>query len=210
MLGLALILRPSSHRPGLIVSPRSGASTRLARNRCVHCARTWQIVFQEIAYGSLSPRLSIFEIIEEGLIIQKPEWSARAAPCARRSKRLKEVGERRSRLHRPAIRTSSRRPAPAHGARHRHGRSSRAPSCWTSRPAPRHERAGTRLWIYCGICRPSGDLAYLFNLSHDLKVVRALVQLRQCDERTARWSRKARAGPDRTQGRPACPARSRI
>jgi microcin C transport system ATP-binding protein len=71
-LGLALLRLISSSGPIVYMGKRiDGLSTREMRP----FRRDMQVVFQD-PYGSLSPRLSIFEIIEEGLLIQKPEWTA--------------------------------------------------------------------------------------------------------------------------------------
>ena len=61
---------------------RSGAMRPLRKDM--------QVVFQD-PFGSLSPRLSVLQIVEEGLIIQKPELSA-AARRTRVAQALTEVG----------------------------------------------------------------------------------------------------------------------
>ncbi len=68
-LGLALLRLISSEGPIAYVGNRiDGFSSKEMRP----LRKEMQVVFQD-PYGSLSPRLSIFEIIEEGLLIQKPE-----------------------------------------------------------------------------------------------------------------------------------------
>jgi microcin C transport system ATP-binding protein len=86
-LGLAMLRLISSSGPIVYMGKRiDGLSSREMRP----FRRDMQVVFQD-PYGSLSPRLSIFEIIEEGLSIQKPELT----PEQRReqaTRALKDVG----------------------------------------------------------------------------------------------------------------------
>ena len=86
-LGLALLRLVSSEGPIIYLGNRIDGYD-LKRMRPLR--RDMQIVFQD-PYGSLSPRLSVAQIIEEGLLIQKPDMD-RAERRARVSKALKEVG----------------------------------------------------------------------------------------------------------------------
>jgi microcin C transport system ATP-binding protein len=86
-LGLALLRLVSSEGPIVYLGNRiDGYDSKKMRP----LRRDMQIVFQD-PYGSLSPRLSIAQIIEEGLLIQKPGMD-RAERRARVSRALKEVG----------------------------------------------------------------------------------------------------------------------
>ena len=86
-LGLALLRLVSSDGPIIYLGDRiDGYDSKKMRP----LRRDMQIVFQD-PYGSLSPRLSIAQIIEEGLLIQKPDMD-RTERRARVSKALKEVG----------------------------------------------------------------------------------------------------------------------
>jgi len=68
-LGLAILRLVSSDGPIAYVGRRIDG---LTNNEMRPLRREMQIVFQD-PYGSLSPRLSISQIIEEGLTIQRPE-----------------------------------------------------------------------------------------------------------------------------------------
>ncbi len=86
-LGLAIMRLISSQGPIAYVGRRiDGLSAREMRP----LRKDMQIVFQD-PYGSLSPRMSIGQIIEEGLLIQKPELD-HAERRARVSEALREVG----------------------------------------------------------------------------------------------------------------------
>jgi microcin C transport system ATP-binding protein len=86
-LGLALLRLVSSDGPIVYLGDRiDGYDSKRMRP----LRRHMQIVFQD-PYGSLSPRLSIGQIIEEGLAIQTPGLS-RAERDARITRALKEVG----------------------------------------------------------------------------------------------------------------------
>lgn len=86
-LGLALLRLISSQGPISYAGRRIDGAT-VSEMRPLR--REMQIVFQD-PYGSLSPRLSVFDLIEEGLLIQKPDWDydqRRERACAA----LEEVG----------------------------------------------------------------------------------------------------------------------
>jgi microcin C transport system ATP-binding protein len=86
-LGLALLRLISSRGPIAYVGKRiDGLQSKEMRP----LRRHMQIVFQD-PYGSLSPRLSVSQIIEEGLIIQNPDLR-RDERRSRVSKAMEEVG----------------------------------------------------------------------------------------------------------------------
>jgi microcin C transport system ATP-binding protein len=86
-LGLALLRLISSDGPIVFLGNKI-QGLRFKEMRPFR--RDMQIVFQD-PYGSLSPRLSVAQIIEEGLLIQKPGMD-RAERRARVSRALSEVG----------------------------------------------------------------------------------------------------------------------
>jgi len=86
-LGLALLRLVASQGPIAYVGKRiDGAGSRAMRP----LRKEMQVVFQD-PYGSLSPRLSVAQIIEEGLMIQSPSMSYDDRR-ARVDAALKEVG----------------------------------------------------------------------------------------------------------------------
>jgi microcin C transport system ATP-binding protein len=86
-LGLALLRLVSSDGPIVYLGDRID---RYDSKRMRPLRRHMQIVFQD-PYGSLSPRMSVGQIIEEGLAIQNPGLS-RNERDARVARALKEVG----------------------------------------------------------------------------------------------------------------------
>ncbi len=86
-LGLALLRLISSEGPIVYLGDRID---RRSRSEMRPFRRDMQIVFQD-PYGSLSPRLSIGQIVEEGLNVLRPAPS-RAEKRARVARALAEVG----------------------------------------------------------------------------------------------------------------------
>src|SRR5208282_3464745 len=86
-LGLALLRLVSSEGPIAYVGKRLDG---LKSNEMRPFRREMQVVFQD-PYGSLSPRLSIGQIIEEGLLIQSPDLT-REERRERVSAAMAEVG----------------------------------------------------------------------------------------------------------------------
>ena len=86
-LGLALLRLISSQGPIAYVGQRIDGFTN---NQMRPLRKEMQVVFQD-PYGSLSPRLTVGQIIEEGLLIQAPEMDEDARR-ARVGASLKEVG----------------------------------------------------------------------------------------------------------------------
>ncbi|NJM34996.1 MAG: ABC transporter ATP-binding protein [Rhodomicrobium sp.] len=86
-LGLALLRLVSSRGPIAYIGKRIDG---LKSSEMRPLRRHMQIVFQD-PYGSLSPRLSVSQIIEEGLIIQNPQLTSEERR-ARVTKAMEEVG----------------------------------------------------------------------------------------------------------------------
>ena len=132
--------------------------------------RHMQIVFQD-PYGSLSPRLSVGQIIEEGLAIQNPGLTRDRARRARGARA--ERGRARSRRAATAIRTSS--PAASASASPSPARScsSRNSSILDEPTSALDVSVQAQIVDLLRELQRRHKLAYLF-ISHDLKVVRAL------------------------------------
>ena len=132
--------------------------------------REMQIVFQD-PFGSLSPRMSVAEIVEEGLIAQGTKLNGRRAAPRRRARARRHRARRRRRS------TATRTNSPAASAS-----ASPSPARWRSNPkfvVLDEPTSALDMSIQAQIVDLLRDLqkrrklAYLF-ISHDLKVVRAL------------------------------------
>ena len=115
-LGLAILRLISSDGP--IVFLGKPHRTGLTFKEMRPLRRDMQIVFQD-PYGSLSPRMSVADIIEEGLWVHQPQLSADERERARG--RGAQRCRARSRDALPLSARILRRPAPAHRDRARHG-----------------------------------------------------------------------------------------
>ena len=148
-LGLALLRLIRSEGPILYLGQNiDGFSAKKMRP----LRKNMQIVFQD-PYGSLSPRLSVAEIVEEGLIVQDRGLSA-----DERRKLVARALETPGSIPPPwtAIRTSfpaasaSASPSPAHW------RSIQKSSCSTNRPPRSTARSRPRSSTFCARFRTSG------------------------------------------------------
>ncbi|HEX2841918.1 ABC transporter ATP-binding protein [Hyphomicrobium sp.] len=165
-LGLALLRLISSQGPIVYMGKRiDGLSSKDMRP----LRREMQVVFQD-PYGSLSPRLSIFEIIEEGLLIQKPEWTS-AQRREQATRALKEVG-----LDATAL---DRYPHEFSGGQRQRIAIARAMALEPKFIVLDEPTSALDMSVQAQIVdllrelQAKRDLAYVF-ISHDLKVVRAL------------------------------------
>ncbi|MEL7049560.1 MAG: ATP-binding cassette domain-containing protein, partial [Pseudomonadota bacterium] len=165
-LGLALLRLISSDGPVVYMGNRiDGLSSKQMRP----LRREMQIVFQD-PYGALSPRLSIGQIIEEGLLIQSPgmDYDERRA---RVSDALEEVGL-------PGD-TQDRYPHEFSGGQRQRIAIARAMVLEPKFVMLDEPTSALDMSVQAQIVdllrdlQTRRDLAYLF-ISHDLKVVRAL------------------------------------
>ncbi|MCB1520381.1 MAG: ABC transporter ATP-binding protein [Hyphomicrobiaceae bacterium] len=165
-LGLALLRLISSKGPIAYVGRRIDG---LTQKEMRPLRREMQIVFQD-PYGSLSPRLSIGQIIEEGLVIQQPEldYDARRRRVA---DALREVG-----LDPEA---QDRYPHEFSGGQRQRIAIARAMVLEPKFVMLDEPTSALDMSVQAQIVdllrdlQKKRDLAYLF-ISHDLKVVRAL------------------------------------
>ncbi len=165
-LGLALLRLISSKGPIAYVGQRiDGFGSKEMRP----LRKDMQVVFQD-PYGSLSPRLSVGQIIEEGLLIQKPELDD-AARRVRVSAALKEVGLDPN--------AQDRYPHEFSGGQRQRIAIARAMVLEPKFVMLDEPTSALDMSVQAQIVdllrdlQKKRDLAYLF-ISHDLKVVRAL------------------------------------
>ena len=165
-LGLAILRLISSQGPIVYMGRRiDGLSSKEMRP----LRREMQVVFQD-PYGSLSPRLSIFGIIEEGLLIQKPEWTE-AQRREQAARALQEVGLDASAL--------DRYPHEFSGGQRQRIAIARAMALEPKFIVLDEPTSALDMSVQAQIVnllrelQAKRDLAYVF-ISHDLKVVRAL------------------------------------
>jgi microcin C transport system ATP-binding protein len=165
-LGLAILRLISSRGPIAYLGRRiDGFGSKEMRPM----RKDMQIVFQD-PYGSLSPRLSVFDIIEEGLLIQKRDlnYEQRRMQAA---KALKEVGLEPSSL--------DRYPHEFSGGQRQRIAVARAMALEPKFVVLDEPTSALDMSVQAQIVDLLRDLqtkhglAYLF-ISHDLKVVRAL------------------------------------
>jgi microcin C transport system ATP-binding protein len=165
-LGLALLRLVSSQGPIAYVGRRiDGLDSKAMRP----LRREMQVVFQD-PYGSLSPRLSVGQIIEEGLLIQNPELDYDARRV-RVSKALEEVGLEGT--------AQDRYPHEFSGGQRQRIAIARAMVLEPKFVMLDEPTSALDMSVQAQIVdllrdlQAKRDLAYLF-ISHDLKVVRAL------------------------------------
>ena len=165
-LGLAILRLISSEGPIAYVGNRiDGYNSKAMRP----LRKEMQVVFQD-PYGSLSPRLTVGQIIEEGLLIQQPELDEDARR-ERVGKALKEVGLDPN--------AQDRYPHEFSGGQRQRIAIARAmvlepKFVMLDEPTSALDMS-VQAQIVDLLCdlQKKRDLAYLF-ISHDLKVVRAL------------------------------------
>ena len=165
-LGLALLRLISSEGPIAYVGNRiDGFNSKEMRP----LRKDMQVVFQD-PYGSLSPRLTVGQIIEEGLLIQKPEMNG-TQRRERVGAALKEVGLD------PAA--QDRYPHEFSGGQRQRIAIARAMVLEPKFVMLDEPTSALDMSVQAQIVdllrdlQKKRDLAYLF-ISHDLKVVRAL------------------------------------
>ncbi|MCB1528417.1 MAG: ABC transporter ATP-binding protein [Hyphomicrobiaceae bacterium] len=165
-LGLALLRLISSKGPIAYVGKRIDG---LSQKQMRPLRKEMQIVFQD-PYGSLSPRLSIGQIIEEGLLIQKPQLSA--------SERHERVGRALTEVGLEAD-SQDRYPHEFSGGQRQRIAIARAMVLEPRFVMLDEPTSALDMSVQAQIVdllrdlQKRHDLAYLF-ISHDLKVVRAL------------------------------------